>query len=105
MPDLDTLERFVRTTAVYGLAFVALAAFVGICIYGFFWVTRHGIGILGSFREWVPQWFSSQVAMHKSVQNSVDVGTETMKEMRVTLAETHTGVKELLAIAHRERDE
>jgi hypothetical protein len=105
MPDIEILERFLKTTVVMGLGFVAIATFIGICLWVFWHLSNHVVGVVAAVREWLPRWFGSQVDMHQSIRTHIDVGTETMKEMRTTLSETHTGVKEILTIIRRDEHE
>jgi hypothetical protein len=119
MPDIDTIERLFRSTAVLGLGFVFLAGFALISLYGLFYVVLHGVDILGAIKVGLPRWFSSQVSMHQSVQRSVDTQSDTMREMQITqremqanqkevhlaLTETSKGVAELLSYARKRKDE
>lgn len=123
MPDIETIERLLRTTAVHGLGFVVLACGAGIFLYGLFFLVRYGVDIVGGIakvlRDGVPKWFGSQVDMHQAVIKGVDAQTETMREQTATMreiqttqkdmqhsiSETNKGVTELLGWARRRQDD
>ncbi len=91
-------------TAVYGLAFVFLSICCLIALRVLWRLADHGVSLLGTFREWLPQWFSAQLESHSAVVKAADTLTETMGGMRDKLDKTHTGLaKTVSAVEHHAR--
>ena len=104
MPDIQSIEWFLKTAVFHGLGFVAVSFIILIFLWGLFEGVRLALRFLRGLVEWVPQWFSSQVDLHTSLKDGVVTATESLSEIHQAVKETNDGVKELLII-HREREQ
>lgn len=72
----EQIDNWLRTTLVYGLAFVFLSLFCMIVLWVFWRLSYHGVSVVATLREWLPNWFAAQIESHKAVVRSADLLTE-----------------------------
>jgi hypothetical protein len=104
-PDVSVAEWWLKTGMVYGLAFAALSLFVMICLYAFWKIVLHGVGILQLLREWLPNWFKTQVEVNRRTIIMCDTLTGTQREIVSQLGDVSTqlgGVSTQIADHRRE---
>lgn len=110
--DIDTLERFIRTTAIHGLGYVALAVFVGISLYAFYRIVMYTIDIFGGVREWVPKVAGSHSALMDTLRENSDAQTDAHQKMSIAVetlsrtrseddARTHRAMRHLTIAAQK----
>jgi hypothetical protein len=112
MLDLDTIEKFLRTTAIHGLGYFALAVFVGISLFAFYRVVMYVIDIFGGVREWVPKMAGSHTALMDTLRENSDIQTQANQKTAVAVetlsrtrseddARTHRAMRHLTVAAQK----
>lgn len=86
------VEQWLQTTLIYGLAFVFLSVFCLIVLWVFWRLSNHGISVIGTLREWLPQWFQAQIESHHAVVKSANLLTESMGGMHEKVDDTQRGL-------------
>lgn len=97
--DQQAIETWLKATAVYGLAFVALSVFTGICLYGFWHFVRNVIDVVKVVSRFLPQWFDAQIESHKAVVASADSLTRSLGGVRIKADSLHDGLTHLTSAA------
>lgn len=101
MSNAETVDRWLQTTVVYGLAFVFLSLFCLIVLWIFWRLAYHGVSVVQTLREWLPQWFAAQIESHKAVVKSADTLTESLGGVREKVDKTHAGVAGMIRAAEK----
>lgn len=98
MPDLAYIEQALRTTAIYGAAFVFLCGFLGLALWLGVIVVR---GIRDAFdigREWVPQVAKEHVTFLKETKAATAKTAQAIETFTATKSAEHR--KTHRAISH-----
>lgn len=97
MNSRDEIEHWLQTTVIYGLAFVFLSIFCAIVLWIFWRISSHGVSVIGTLREWLPQWFQAQIESHQAVVQSAHQLTESLGGVHEKVDDTQRGLHHTVA--------
>jgi len=87
MPTPDQFEQFIKTTAIYGLGFVALA--IGVAMVAYF-AFRIGNAVVGLLRDTREKWLPQVVSGHMTFIETTKVATLRTSDAVEKLTESTT---------------
>lgn len=99
-PSPEQIDNWLKTTVVYGLAFVFLALFCAIVLWIFWRLACHGVSVVATLREWLPTWFQAQIESHQAVIVSANRLTDSMGGIHKKVEDTHRGLHHAVAAVH-----
>ena len=82
MPNISDIIQFVDYMAMKGMPIVAGSLFVLLCLWGLWQFLSHVLAIGGVLREWLPQWFASQISLHKACEVGIASNTLMLGEIK-----------------------